>query len=210
MIAALRASKAAACACCVASSLAAQEPDSLPFRPGQWASVFQVSAFDNFAGIGVLRFSDARRAWLLDGRLAGTSYRDRFEQTDTTSATLINRSQRSFETSVRLGRRRFRAIGPSLVAFRTFGLTASLATFRGSDSRGSDASSTDWRGGLFADLGAAYLPTRRLSVGFTTTVAASYGRQRRDDDYAGVSRTSNGWTATAGVTLVTLIATLYF
>ena len=47
----------------MATPAGAQQVDSLPFRAGQWGAEFTAA---DFRGVGVLRFTSPRHAWLID------------------------------------------------------------------------------------------------------------------------------------------------
>lgn len=149
----------------VASPLAAQQADTLPFRRGQWGAEFAVA---NFAGIGALRFTSPRSAWLLDvqGRI-------RRESGDTDDPTTVNVVSDSEYAQLRLGWRRYGVLAPRVVRHAGVGVLASRGANRQQVGafavslpfvpRLEKSASTSL--GAFAELGAQWMITPKLSLG---------------------------------------------
>src|SRR5437667_11951112 len=96
----------------------AQESASEQFRPGQWA--MQFGGNSNLFSLGVLRFTSARSAWLLD--LSNSALVLDATNTDKLSATTTSADQQAISLSARLGKRSYQTGHPKVVSFRTLAL----------------------------------------------------------------------------------------
>lgn len=159
-----------------APSLTAQTADSLPFRAGQWAAEFSAA---NFGGVGVLRFSDARRAWLAD--VQGRFTRQSGGNSDGGPEFPIVTDAEALQ--LRLGRRHYGVLAPRVVRQLTWGVVGSYGR---SEQRPSaffvsapiqyESVRGDYAAGLFAELGAQWLITSNLGFGAAWTATLQAGR----------------------------------
>jgi hypothetical protein len=165
----------AVAAAIIATPLAAQQSDSLTFRAGQWGAEFSAA---NFGGVGVLRFSTPRRAWLMDlqGRITrqGASS-DRISDADVSSD--------SESAQFRLGRRAYKPVVSRVVRHVGGGLSAryvSIDQTPASFSVAPPLSYTPMRRefavGLFAEIGAQWMITPNLGLGAAWTADVHVGR----------------------------------
>jgi hypothetical protein len=183
--------------------------DSLPFRRGQWAAAFQLESLNNFRGIGLIRFASAGRAWVVDWSLSGQTTSRSFQRSDSAN-TMETSGENNWSAVTRLGRRTYHSAGAHLLGFHTLGATA-VAGWRRGTRTGLVTRDWSWRAGLFAEGGAAFLPMPRVSIGFTATIALTYGRQNNTADFAsGPDTRSVGWDLSMSTSLANLVATLYF
>jgi hypothetical protein len=168
--------------------------DSLPFRAGQWGAQFAID--DGTAGLGVLRFRSARHAWLLDASV-GASW------SDGESSFIGDQSRTSVFVSLRAGPRRYRPIATGSAAYLGMGLRGAY---------GWDASDDDrvefWNAGVYGELGAAYLVTRRLSLGAQVQIDAGFTLSRRRS--ASPAFVERDRRVSIGVSPVRIVGALYF
>ncbi len=159
----------------LATPAAAQQADTLPFRAGQWGAEFTAS---DFSGVGALRFSSPRNAWLIDvqGRFmrqsGNTSSLSRFEVV--TDADVMQ---------VRLGWRRYGTVAPRVVRHAGVGVLSTYASSKQSPGAFSvtrpfslDASRVEFSAGVFAEVGAQWLITSNLGLGATWSANLQAGR----------------------------------
>lgn len=156
---------ALALAAAVPHALAAQDTTAA-FRRGQWGTELSVGAY-GFSSLGVLRFSDARRAWVAD--VAGDLSWRAEEESE-------NNSQ---YVTLRIGRRRHAVLQPSVYRLFTVGLLGSYDRSSGS-AHTVDAWSTSrsLSGGAFAELGAQWMVNRHLSLGASWSLTWRYRQNR--------------------------------
>lgn len=151
----------------------AQQTDSLPFRKGQWGVEFSAS---DFGGVGALRFTSPKRAWLFD-----VSARIRNEGGDSDDAA-FNRVSDVNDVFARLGYRWYGTLAPRVVRHAGLGLAASrrsskeqlgglLSSFPAPIDERADESL-----GVYAELGAHWMITHNLSLGASWSVFTSVGR----------------------------------
>ncbi len=151
-------------ACVVASpaSLAAQSADTTGFVARQWGAEIGINA--GFTSLGVLRFSAPNRAWL--GVVGANFERNRINEdlSDVPSGVEIRRYWDSADLEVRLGHRWYRSVASSVQQHVTVGGVIAGAR---RDNGGLFSSESDRAigGGVFADVGALWMVTRRLSLG---------------------------------------------
>jgi len=137
----------------------AQQVDSLPFRAGQWGAEFTAA---DFRGVGVLRFTSPRHAWLIDvqGRFTRQSgdadQIERFEVVTDSDA-----------LQLRVGWRRYGMLAPRVVRHVGFGVLGRYASSEQGSGAFSisppfwfDASRLDYSVGAFAEVGAQWLMPR--------------------------------------------------
>jgi hypothetical protein len=195
------------CALVVSPTLAtAQETasDTVPFRAHQWAAQFAGGL--TFASLGVLRFTAPHHAWLLDFHFAGGHSHDRTYANDTLMA---NGYASDASVDARIGRRFYQGRGKSVVSFQTVGAlggfthhcAASSAPFAGG------SCSNGWKAGAFGEVGAAYLVTRRFSIGGAATVLFSYQRVTSKASGGVVARE---WAYQGSIQGLSFSATVYF
>lgn len=143
--------------------------DSLPFHQHQWAAQF--GGGTSFAGLGFLRFTAPRRAWLLDFHFTGGHSHDYQYANDTLTGQGLTSNA---TVDARIGRRFYQSRGRSIESFQTVGALGGFAhsclevtpPTVGSCANG-------WTAGVFGEVGAAYLITRRFSIGGAATMAFS-------------------------------------
>lgn len=171
------ASRSAACSFCLPCSPRRRTRllTPFPFRRHRWAAQF--AGGTTFASLGALRFTAPTRAWLLDFRFTGGHSHDRAYASDTLESDgfVSNASVDS-----RIGRRFYQGRGKSVVSFQTVGALGGY-THNCNESTAPVVAgfcSNGWRAGVFGELGAAYLITRRFSVGGTAAVAFTYQRTK--------------------------------
>ena len=179
--------------------------DTVPFRAHQWAGQFGGGA--SFASLGVLRFTAPSRAWLLDLHFSGGHSHERGYAKDTLVADGF-RSNASVDA--RLGRRFYQGRGKSVVSFQTLGAlggyTHSCSAITTAPLPGGSCSN-GWTAGAFGDVGAAYLITRRFSIGGAATVVFSYQRTTARSTGGAVFRE---WAYQGSVQGLAFTATVYF
>lgn len=141
----------------VSDSAASAQSDSLPFRRGQWGVEFGVN--EGSIGLAVLKFRSPHRAWLLN--LTGSASWTEQEGD-------IDRSSSEFHISARFGPRRYRQLVEDAAAHAGVGL---LGTYRRADGT---IQSRVWSGGVYAEVGAIYLVTSRLSLGGQVQATVDY------------------------------------
>lgn len=166
-------------AVCLALALApvsslAQEPasDSVPFHRHQWAAQF--TGGTSFASLGFLRFTAPARAWLIDLQITGGHGHESSYHND--SLTEQSYSSRAV-IDARIGRRFYQERGKSVVSFQTVGGLGGFNHACGASTLGFGSSCTNgWTAGAFGEVGAAYLITRRFSIGGAVGASFSYSR----------------------------------
>ena len=131
----------------------------------------------NYTGLGVQRFSTPSRAWIasLQGRVEDVRSRPTSQNTDTLADFEFSGKTRSGDA--RLGHRWYRAVAPRVQQHITTGafVTTSRTEFLQDDIFPQQRQRAAG-GGLFAELGALWMVTRRLSLGAAWTVNASRTR----------------------------------
>jgi hypothetical protein len=158
--------------CSSSAAAAAQQADTLPFRKGQWGAEFAAS---NFAGIGVLRFTSPKNAWLLD--VQGRIRRESGDNDDPSTPNIIRDDDFA---QVRVGWRRYGVLAPRVVRHLGVGVLASRASadqqvgafvvsvpFLPLQSHASTSI------GAFAELGAQWMITPKLSLGASYMASVS-------------------------------------
>lgn len=137
--------------------------DDSPFRSGQIGAEFGIGG--SFASVGLLRFSDPQRAWLLDlqaiaARHSAATSLDDEESTDT-----------GHSLALRLGHRRYRAVTTSVQRFTTFGVSGRVS--------GGSSDNGGWSengAGAFAELGGAWMVRPNFSLGAVWSASLEYQR----------------------------------
>ncbi|MCC6245836.1 MAG: hypothetical protein IT353_23590 [Gemmatimonadaceae bacterium] len=165
----------ALCAAIFAAPLAAQQSDSLPFRAGQWGAEFSAA---NFSGVGVLRFSNPRRAWLMD--LQGSVTRQSGSSERMTNADVSTDSETA---QFRLGRRAYKPLVSRVVRYVGGGLSARYASFDQYPTPFSVSpplvytpTRSQFEAGLFAEVGAQWMITPNLGLGAAWSADVHVGR----------------------------------
>ncbi len=102
----------------VPSPSGAQQVDSLPFRDGQWGAEFTAA---DFSGVGALRFTSSRSAWLIDvqGRFTRQSG-------DSDSPSRSETVSDPDALQLRLGWRRYGTLAPRVVRHVGVGVLGDL------------------------------------------------------------------------------------
>jgi opacity protein-like surface antigen len=154
------------------AAAAAQQADTLPFRGGQWGAEFSAS---DFAGVGALRFTSPRSAWLLD--VYGRIRRQSGDNDDPSTPNIIRDDD---FVQLRVGWRRYGVLAPRVVRHLGVGVLASRASadqqvgafvvsvpFLPLQSHASTSL------GAFAELGAQWMITPKLSLGASYMASVS-------------------------------------
>jgi len=155
----------------------AQESASEQFRPGQWAMQFGGNA--NLFSLGVLRFTSAHSAWLLD--LSNTAQVISATSTDNFGTT-TSADQQYLNVDVRLGKRFYQTGHPQVVSFQTLSLDAGL-TDQAIDLTGSHYRQTNKNVGISGELGGAYMLTSGVSIGGTAIASVGYLSFKGNDSF---------------------------
>ncbi len=190
-----------------AATAAAQEPapppDTTSFRSGQWA--MQFGGGFNLATLGLLKFTEPARAWLVDLAVDGGHDHSTIHITSPTDTTLSSYSSHA-NITLRLGRRFYRARSGRVVSFQTLGVLGGFRHSAGSSSFGGGGSTNGWSAGAFGEIGAAVLVASKLSVGGTAGASFTYARS--------VSRSSTGrqviWSYQGNAPAMRFVTTIYF
>lgn len=160
----------------VATPAWAQQADSLPFRAGQWGVEFTAA---DFSGVGALRFTSPRHAWLIDAQgqfvrqNGDTDQLSRFE-------TLVD----SDALQLRLGWRRYTAMAPRVVRHVSVGVLGRYASSEQNPSAFQISppfafqSTTTRSGGVFAEVGAQWMITPNLGLGAAWSANAQFGETK--------------------------------
>lgn len=161
-------------------ALAAQEgpADSAPFHGGQWA--MQFGGNSNLFSLGVLRFTSAHSAWLLD--LSNTAQVISAKSTDNFGTT-TGADQQYLNVDVRLGKRFYQAAHPKVVSFQTLSLEGGL-TDQAFDLTGTHYRQTNTYGGISGELGGAYMLTSGVSIGGTASMSVGYLSFKGNDSFS--------------------------
>lgn len=190
-------------------------PDSLPARAGTWG--LEGGLGSGTATLGALRFVAPRAA--LGVAVVARSASQTSETTASFGSTAFEDGQRSTFTnlSLDLGYRRYTRPREALATFATVGPTVEYA--RGTNAGGAATTHFESRYtqvgvGAFGEIGATYLPVRRVGVNASAQlrVARLFGSNRSGNTgpagTQGVEHRTRGWTADFG--LARLSATLFF
>lgn len=163
-------------------SLSGQEStasDTARFHGGQWG--MQFGGGSDLFSLGVLRFTSARSAWLLDLSTSVTFVNAR--STDKFGGTTTSADQQFVNFAVRLGRRTYQSPRRSVVSFQTLAVEGAVQDQMIDVSVG-NVRQTIWSAGLHGELGGAYLLTPSVSVGGTAGISAGYLSFKQDDPAA--------------------------
>ncbi|HYU30382.1 MAG TPA: hypothetical protein VEK83_15235 [Gemmatimonadales bacterium] len=160
------------------SCLIAQESDSTPFHHGQWA--MQFGGNSNLFSLGVLRFTSAHAAWLLD--LSNAANVISAKSTDNFGTT-TSADQQYINLDVRLGKRFYQTAHPKVASFETLALEGGL-TDQAFDLTGSHYRQTSTYAGIDGELGGAYMLTSGVSVGGTAIFSAGYLSFKGNDSFS--------------------------
>jgi hypothetical protein len=187
--------------------------DSLPFRKGQWAGQFTASS--EHSNVGVLRFRSPRVAWLINGNVSLSNQTDHGSgQAD--SSTYSDRQQRTAShVSMRLGRRVYHPLAYHAGGFYSLGITGGGGWSRDTQSftisppvpgTGSQqVSSSEWHGGVFAEIGASYLIIDHVSLGMITSIESVYTATRITGN-----QQRHGHILSLSTDVLSIVATVYF
>jgi hypothetical protein len=151
--------------------------DTTQFHRGQWGMQFGGNA--NLFSLGILRFTSAHSAWLLDlsnaANVISASSTDNFGTTSRADQQFIN-------LDVRLGKRFYQTRHPKVVSFQTLGLEGGL-TDQALDVTGTHFRQTTTYAGINGEIGGAYLLTSGVSVGGTASISAGYLSFKSNDSF---------------------------
>ena len=174
--------------------LVGQAADSVRFHRGQWGTDFTIGY--GFVGAGVIRFHGPARALVLGlgGQFATGSSTGAFGEP----------ALHLMAVNLSLGARRYHALAPRLLVYRTFGLAGSYN--RNSQSGGT--SSVAWTAGVFASAGAGWMVTPHLELGAEWKLSASFGRQTVSGSGLPNAGGYNTWSVMLG--MPDLVGQLYF
>lgn len=156
-------------------TLHAQQLDSTAFRRGQWGTEFAIGG--SYQSFGVLRFATPTRAWI--GALSATIYDSRAAEDDTpdpgnpASGATSSGLRRG---ELRVGHRWYRTLTDQLAQHVTVGAVASGDRRTTERAALPDRVESEAAAGIFADLGALWFVTRRLSLGAAWTTQATFTR----------------------------------
>jgi hypothetical protein len=162
-----------AAAAVAAPTLSGQTADTIAFRAGQWGAEFSLGG--SFTGLGVQRFSTPKRAWVasLRGRFDDVNVDDDEVDSDLPTpppwANAFAFENRSGDA--RVGHRWYRSIAPRVQQHLTIGALASVSRVKQFRDDLPDFTSRSTGAGVFADLGALWLLTPRLSLGAAWTAS---------------------------------------
>ena len=162
--------------------LAAQES---PFHGGQWA--MQFGGNSNLFSLGVLKFTSAHSAWLLD--LSNAANVISATSTDNVGTT-TSANQQFINLDARLGKRFYQTGQPRVVSFQTLALEAGL-TDQAFDVTGTHYRQTSTYAGINGELGGAYMLTSGLSLGGTASFSAGYLSFKGNDSFS--KQTGHGY-----------------
>jgi len=177
--------------------------DSVPFHQHQWAAQF--AGGTSFASLGFLRFTAPSRAWLVDLHVTGGHAHDNAYVNDSLTA----QSYTSNATvDARMGRRFYQGRGTSVVSFQTVGGLGGFTHSCYSSTQPAGGSCRNgWTAGGFGELGAAYLITRRFSIGGAVGASFSYSRTTAKTPGGFVDKE---WSYQGSLDGLTFAATVYF
>ena len=198
----------------VPSPSGAQQVDSLPFRAGQWGAEFTAS---DFSGVGALRFTSSRSAWLIDvqGRFTRQSG-------DSDSPSRYEIVSDSDALQLRLGWRRYGTLAPRVVRHVGVGVLGRYASSEQSPGAFSisapfsfESTRSDYSAGAFAEVGAQWLITSNLGLGAIWSANVQAGRANLErlsaTGFSGPERTRTGVnTRSATLGAFAIRGTVYF
>ena len=178
--------------------------DSVPFHAHQWAAQF--GGGTSFFSLGFLRFNTTSHAWLVDFHFTGGHSHHYSYANDTLTGqgftSLAN-------VNTRVGRRFYQTHGRAVVSFQTLGLLGGFAHQCSESTPPSFGACTNgWTAGAFGEIGAAYMVTRRFSIGGAGTLAFSY--ERSTTKAAGEGVIDREWSYEASIQGLSFAATVYF
>ena len=172
-VAALAAIVGAVHAAPLAAQAAAADSAALPFRRGQWG--VEVDLVSGFSHIGFLHFRSERAAWIVGLSFNGGKSRNEFDAAGDSLDYV--REYDNVSANVSAGLRRYRPINRRGVAYTTIGASvgghASVVEYDDGETYGDSHS---WRGGVFGEVGGAWLVTRNLTLGASYSIGFSYSR----------------------------------
>ena len=178
--------------------------DSIPFHQRQWAAQF--GGGTSFLSLGFLRFTTPSHAWLVDFHFNGGHSHHYAYANDTLTAQGFSSVA---NVNTRVGRRFYQTHGKAVVSFQTLGLLGGFAHQCSESTPPSFGACTNgWTAGAFGEIGAAYMVTRRFSVGGAGTLAFSY--ERSTTKAAGEGVIDREWSYEASIQGLSFAATVYF
>jgi hypothetical protein len=155
--------------------LHAQQPDSTTFRRGQWGTEFALGS--SYQSLGVLRFATPARAWI--GYL-GVSVNDTRgdDQTNSEGFPVGTSSSSLRRGEVRVGHRWYRPLADHVAQHLTIGALASSTRQASGPNALPNLEQSESGAGVFADVGALWFVTPRLSLGAAWTTEATFTREK--------------------------------
>lgn len=188
----------------LAPTVRAQEPtDTLPFHAHQWAFLF--TGGSSFAGLGALKFTAPNRAWILN---VGGSALHTSSDVPIAPDTSETQTSNTEILSLRLGRRFYQPRGHEVVSYQTVGIAGGAnhaCSHLSLGSAGNSFCATGWSAGLFAELGAQYLLTPRLSIGGQFNAGVTYQYSRSANSFP-----SRNWSVEVSFGQVGFGGAIYF
>lgn len=139
----------------------------------------QFGGNSNLFSLGVLHFTSARSAWLLD--LSNSANVITATSTDNFGTT-TGANQQYINLDARLGKRFYQTGHPKVAAFQTLALEGGLFD-QMLDVTGSHYRQTSTYAGLNGELGAAYMLTSGVSIGGTASLSAGYQSFKGNDSF---------------------------
>jgi len=161
--------------------LFAQEPssDTTRFHRGQWG--VQFGGGSSLFSLGLLRFTSARSAWLLD--IASSAQFLSSTSTDKFGGGTSSADQQFVNLNARIGKRFYQAPRRKVVSFQTLAVEGGWRDQMVDISAG-NIRQTLWNVGLNGELGGAYMVTPSLSLGGTAIMSAGYFEMKRNNPAA--------------------------
>lgn len=153
--------------------------DATPFHGGQWA--MQFGGGSSLFSLGVLRFTSARSAWILDLATSATILDAR--STDKLGGTTTSADQQFLSLDARIGKRFYQAPRSRVVSFQTIAVESGLSD-QMVDFTAGNVRRTIWNVGLNGELGGAYMLTSAVSLGGTAMLSAGYLSLKEDNPAA--------------------------
>lgn len=152
-------------------TLSAQEdttPDSLLFRPGQWA--MQFGGGSSLFSLGLLKFTSPKSAWLLDFEITAVLVNGTFASGGGTS----DAKDRDTNGFIRLGRRSFHKPRGKVVPFHSVAAEWGYQNSTTDLGNGNRQFVNQWNAGLYIDVGGVYRLTPSFSVGGNASLSGGY------------------------------------
>ncbi len=131
--------------------------------------------------LGVLHFTSARSAWILDLATSATVLDG--TSTDKIGGTTTAADQQSLNLDARIGKRFYQTPPSKVVSFQTIAIEGGW-TDQMVDVSAGNVRQAIWNVGLNGELGGAYMLTSSVSLGGTALLSAGYVSLKRDNPIA--------------------------